>query len=69
MSSLHNDVMRMGADSRSLHSLMYRDDMTNVAAQKELKRLERENADLRDELNHFQNESRTNKKSSETTPF
>src|SRR5437868_112174 len=67
MSSLHNDVMRMGADSRALHSLMYRDDITNASALKDMHRLERENSELRDELNRLQNESRTNKKSSSTT--
>jgi len=67
MSSLHNNMMRMGADSRALHSLMFQDDMTNAAAQKELHRLERENSELRDELNRLQNESRTNKKSSGAT--
>jgi hypothetical protein len=62
MSSLRNDAIRMGADSRALHGVMHQDDVSAAAAQRELRRLERENAELRDETNRLQNELRKDKK-------
>lgn len=57
-SALRNELNRMGGDSRALQSVMRNDETNAFAVQKELRRMQRENDELRDETNRLQKELR-----------
>jgi hypothetical protein len=55
MSRLRNHMSRLEGDTRALHGVLNSNAVSSIAAQEQIRRLQRENDEVRDELERMSN--------------